>query len=439
MSYFKPVSISLSPNVEKDDVKLALNLIIRPWLWTRQKRSAHFDGQAPGNAIEELERQFREYLGVKYAISFNSGRSALYAILRALGGEPTFAEGSGEAKKVLMQAFTCNASINPVLWAKMMPEYVDCAISTFNIDIEDLKTKVRENPNAKILMVQHTFGQPANMAEILKICQENNLILIEDCAHALGAKYNGQLVGTFGKASFFSFSRDKVISSVYGGMAVTNDDRLGQALRQAQGKFGMPNLCWTWQQIWHPILLHFFILPIYNFLDLGKIFLVLSQWTHVLSKAVHWKEKRGLKPNYFPKALPNALAVMAQNQFKKQEKFYNHRKKLFEYYNENLKNTAFILPKSEPNAEPSYLRYTVKHKDAHDIIYDAWHKQNILLGDWYTTPIAPFDTKLEEMHYKMGMCENAEKLAKKTLNLPTHINISIKDAERIVNFLKKYA
>jgi dTDP-4-amino-4,6-dideoxygalactose transaminase len=84
------------------------------------------------------------------------------------------------------------------------------------------------------------------------------------------------------------------------------------------------------------------------------------------------------------------------------------------------------------------LRFTVKHPKAHEIIYEAWHKQNILLGDWYTTPIAPFDTKIEEIKYTSGSCKNAEELAKKTLNLPTHINISQKDAERIVNFLKKY-
>ena len=75
---------------------------------------------------------------------------------------------------------------------------------------------------------------------------------------------------------------------------------------------------------------------------------------------------------------------------------------------------------------------------AHEIIYDAWHNQNILLGDWYTTPIAPFDTKIDEIHYTKGSCRNAERLSKQTLNLPTHINISLKDAERIVNFLKKY-
>lgn len=426
MSYFKPISISLSPNVEKDDVKLALNLVIRPWLWKR------------GKNIAKLEEQFKQYLGVKYAVSFNSGRSAFYAILRALG--------DAEGKKVLMQAFTCNASINPVLWAKMMPEYVDCDKDTYNIDIADLKQKI--TPESKILMVQHTFGQPANMDKILKICKENNLILIEDCAHALGAKYNSQQVGTFGKASFFSFSRDKVISSIYGGMAITNDDEIGKKLYEFQKEFSQPSSFWIFQQLIHPILLHFIILPVYNFLDLGKIFLVFSQWTHILSKAVHWKEKRGLRPDYFPKALPNALAVLALNQFNKLDKFYNHRKKLFEYYSKNLsplggipsagKNTSFILPTPELNAEPSYLRYTVKHKNAHNIIYEAWHKQNILLGDWYTTPIAPYDTKLEEMHYKIGMCPNAEWLAKRTLNLPTHINILMKDAERIVNFLKKH-
>jgi dTDP-4-amino-4,6-dideoxygalactose transaminase len=438
MSYFKPISISLSPNVEKDDLKIALNLIIRPWLWRR------------GKAVRELEEEFKKYLsgvnpvrnsspaseisnGVKYAFSFNSGRSAFYAILRALE--------LPEGEKVLLQAFTCNAAINPVLWAKLRPIYVDCDKDTFNIDIADLTLRLAsfaQGERPKILMVQHTFGSPINMDEVNLIVRQYGLILVEDCAHALGAEFNNQKVGTFGKASFFSFSRDKIISSVYGGIAVTNDDAVGKKLEELQKEFGQPSGFWIFQQILHPILLHFIILPIYNFLDLGKIFLVLSQWLHILSKAVHWKEKRGQRPDYFPKALPNALAIMVLNQFKKLDKFYNHRKKLFEYYSENLKDTSFVLPASDLKCKPSYLRFTVKHPKAHEIIYEAWHKQNILLGDWYTTPIAPFDTKLDQMQYRMGMCPTAEKLSETTLNLPTHINISAKDAERIVNFLKKY-
>ena len=301
------------------------------------------------------------------------------------------------------------------------------------MDISSLRA-VAKQPN--VLIVQHTFGLPVNMDEVMKIAKENNLIVIEDCAHALGAEFNGQKVGTFSDAAFFSFSRDKVISSVYGGMAVTNNDEIGKKLEELQKQFGQPSLFWIRQQIFHPILLNFIILPLYNFVDLGKVFLILSQWLHILSKAVSWKEKRGLKPDYFPKALPNALAILAQHQFNKLEKFNAHRREIAEFYYQELASTNFILPEK---ANSIFLRFSVRHPRAHEIIYDAWHKENILLGDWYTTPIAPDDTKMEEMKYTPGTCPNAEKLAKETLNLPTHINISMEDAKRIISFLKKFA
>lgn len=408
---FKPVSISLSPNVEKEDVFLAIKLLFQPWKWKR------------GTAISELEIKFRNYLGVKYAFSFNSGRTAFYAILKALG--------SPKNSNVLLQAFTCNAVPNPILWSDLNPIYFDCA-NDFNIDIQQLQTMINKS---RIVVIQHTFGLPANMDEVMRVAKESNLIIIEDCAHSLGAEHNGKRVGTFGRAAFFSFSRDKVISSVYGGMAVTNDDAIGKKLGELQSAFGQPSLLWIKQQLLHPILLNFFILPLYKFLDLGKIFLIFSQWTHILSKAVSWREKRGLKPDYFPKSLPNALAEMALRQFSKLEKFNEHRRTVADFYYRELQNTAFVLPEKQGNI---FLRFTVRHSKAHQIIYSAWHKENILLGDWYTAPIAPNDTQLKAIKYKMGDCSNAEKLSKETLNLPTHINISISDAQRIVNFLKKW-
>lgn len=413
---FKPISISLSPNVEKDDLKVALNLLIRPWLWKK------------GKGIQALEEEFAKYLGVKYAVSFNSGRSSFFAILKALELE--------KGSNVALQAFTCNAVPNPVLWADLEPLYIDCNADDFNMSVADLEAKI--TPKTRAVVIQHTFGLPADISSIKRLCEQKNLILIEDCAHSLGAEYNMQKVGTFGKASFFSFSRDKVISSVYGGMAVTNDDKIGEKLRKLQSDFGLPSSCWTMQQIWHPILLCYIILPLYNLLNLGKILLIFSQISHVLSKAVSWKEKRGLRPDYFPKALPNALCAMALNQFTRLEKFNHKRQELARLYYENLKDTKFELSKEFENRKNIFLRFTVKHKDAHKIIYDAWHKQNILLGDWYTTPIAPFDTDLEKIKYTKGSCPNAEYLCKYVLNLPTHTNIYKKDFVKIINFLKKY-
>ena len=122
----RPISISLSPNVEKDDVLLALNLLIRPWKWKQ------------GKEIKTLENEFANYLGVKYVVSFNSGRSALYAILKA----QSEIEGLKSGDSVLLQAFTCNASINPALWLGLNPIYVDCSQENFNMDIDDLTLRL---------------------------------------------------------------------------------------------------------------------------------------------------------------------------------------------------------------------------------------------------------------------------------------------------------
>jgi dTDP-4-amino-4,6-dideoxygalactose transaminase len=157
-----------------------------------------------------------------------------------------------------------------------------------------------------------------------------------------------------------------------------------------------------------------------------------------LSKAVSWQEKRGERPDYFPAPLPNALATLALHQFKKLDAFNQHRKKIAEFYYQQLQGTKFGLPEKTPTGQNIFLRFTVTHPKAHEIIYNAWSQQNILIGDWYTSVIAPIGTRLEAMAYQQGSCPTAENLAKKTLNLPTHINISMDDARRIVDFLKKW-
>jgi len=178
--------------------------------------------------------------------------------------------------------------------------------------------------------------------------------------------------------------------------------------------------------------MNWLILPTYRVL--GKYLLILFQWLQILSKAVNFAEKRGRKPSYFPKRLPNALSLLAINQFKKLERFNGHRKELANFYRRELQDASFILP---PDSEQIYLRFTVKHPKAHDMIKKAWAK-NLLVGDWYTSPVAPHDTRLEKVQYQLGSCPKAEKLAKLTLNLPTHINIREKEAKKIVDFLKSY-
>lgn len=409
----RPISISLSPNTEFDDVFLAFRLLFQPWRWFHQ------------SPVKQLEKEFREYLGVPYAFAFNSGRSAMMAILHSLSLQ--------RGDEILLQAFTCNAVPNPILWEGLKPVYVDCNIEDFNMSVEDLQQKLTKKSRA--VVIQHTFGLPADIDAIAEVCQRHGLMLIEDCAHALGARYKGKVVGTFGTAAFFSFSRDKVISSVYGGIAVTTDKELAKRMKLFSQEAGTPSFLWTLQQLLHPPLLSWKILPVYRIL--GKYILLLFQWLRVLSKAVHAKEKQGKKPSYFPKQLPGALALLAFHQLKKLDRFNAHRKELARLYEKGLKTSAFGLPKTMENREHVYLRFPVRHKQAHEIIRRAW-KQNLLLGDWYTSPVAPDDTIMEKVGYTRGTCPNAEALSMETLNLPTHINISKADVKSVLSFLQSY-
>jgi len=413
----KPISTSLSPNTEKDDVWLAWKLKFQPWKLKR------------GEGRKELEMKFKEYLGTETAVSFNSGRSALMAILDAL-----------EIKKddgVLLQAFTCNSAVNPILERGAKPVYVDID-ETLNLDPLDLQRKI--NPRTKAVIVQHNFGWPAKIEEISRIAKNNNLFLIEDCAHSLGAKYQGRFCGTFGEAAFFSFGRDKIISSVFGGMAVASNQKIGERLRRFQAGLSFPSNFWICQQLWHPVLINYLVLPAYGLSPaIGRVVIGILHKVFVLSKAVYKKEKKGKISEHFPKLLPNALAILALNQFRKLERFNEHRRKIAKLYSEELKNFDLPLAVHFGERQPTFMRFPVLVRKNTDEILKEARKRKIYLDDgWRKSPVVPPDTDIEKMDYVMGSCPRAEKIANSIVNLPTHINIFEKDAQTIIDFIKTH-
>jgi len=416
----KPIFVSLSPNIEKDDIFLSLKLIFRPWLFKENKNNL---------LLKEIEDYFKEYFKIKYVFLFNSGRSALMAILKSLNLDNN--------SEILIPGFTCNALSNPIIWAKLKPIYVDIQKETLNYNLEELEKKI--TPNTKAIVVQHTFGLPENLDKILEITKKYNLILIEDCAHSLGATYQGKKVGTFGKASFFSFGRDKIISSIFGGMAITDDEEIAKKIKNFQDELDFPSNFWIFQQLLHPILTRYLIMPLYNFFELGRYLLILFQKIGILSKSVYKVEKQGKIPKYFPKKMPLALAILLKNQIKKIEKFNSHREEIANFYYSNLKGLdSILLPKMAPGRV--YLKFPIIFQEKTDKILNLARKEKIFLDDgWRGKPIVPPDTILEKVGYQEGSCKIAKEVSQKIINLPTHINITKKEAQRIVNFIKKYA
>jgi dTDP-4-amino-4,6-dideoxygalactose transaminase len=400
MVFKKPISISFAPNFEKDDNALALKLLC---------------GLIPKAAVlsakEKLSTAIETMFSGQRAFLFSSGRSALYYAIKALGLQ--------EGDEVLVQAFTCVAVPNAVVWNSLRPVFVDID-NSYNFDLVDLERKVTSQ--TKAILVQHTFGISANMEMIKNIASKHNLYIIEDCAHALGNTYGGKLLGTFGDVSILSFGRDKIISSVFGGVALSKDKNIAAALEKYAGQLETAPRFFALQQLFY-LITYAISLPLYNLL-VGKIILKITRMIGLLSQAVYKKEWGGQMPQFTHYAFPEKLAVLALQQWQKLEAFSAHRTKISAYYIEQLGLDMSPAP---------YLRvpYIVKNKPA---FLKAAQRMGLHLGNWYRGPVDPVGSDLEHLGYIT--CPHAEELAKTTINLPTHINISIDDAVKIVTFIK---
>ncbi|MEK7543812.1 MAG: aminotransferase class I/II-fold pyridoxal phosphate-dependent enzyme [Patescibacteria group bacterium] len=417
MQFRKIISSSLSPNTQVDDVREAIRVLFNPMSWQR------------GGVVDKIENWFKNYFETSTTVSFDSGRSALLAILQA------FAIGHGD--EVLMQAFTCVAVPNSVRWVGATPVYVDIDES-FNINLKDLKKKITKQ--SKAIIVQHTFGIPAQMDAIVQFAKVNNLLVIEDCAHSLGATYNHRKIGTLGDAAFFSFGRDKVVSSVWGGMATISQKSPPKAdqpmaenakfkLKKVQEDLSYPSRGWIVQQLFHPLVFAA-VLPTYN-IALGKALLEIVKQSGLISVPVYEVEKRGQRPLFMPKRYPNALAQLLAIQLTKLERYNDQRRRIASYYWGMLKSRKdIIVPKFD--TEGVYLRFPILVEDQGTLTRQA-KQQGVLLGNWYQHVIDPKGVDLSLIGYSQGSCPRAEDAAQRIINLPTLI--SQHDAQQIISLI----
>jgi len=301
-----------------------------------------------------------------------------------------------------------------VLWTGAKPIYVDIDDS-LNFDTYDADTKMAKN--VKAIIVQHTFGNPADMTGIMQFVKKHNILLIEDCAHSLGATFQDKQVGTFGDAAIFSFGRDKVLSSVFGGVAIIHKshDKAIQAMKHIAKRISMPSLWWVGQQILHPILFAV-ILPLYR-LQAGKLILVLFQRIGFLSKPVYDEEKTGCKPDDFPALYPNGLAILLLTQLKKLE-LYNNRRVSNSHLYQKLLPDILSIQSIHFRTGSIFLRYPLLVSDA-DAVSARARKRGILLGNWYRNVIDPVGVDFNRISYIKGSCPKAETVSGHIVNFPT--------------------
>ncbi|MDR0606681.1 MAG: aminotransferase class I/II-fold pyridoxal phosphate-dependent enzyme [Bacteroidales bacterium] len=168
-----------------------------------------------GNNVNQFEEELANYVTIKHTAALSSGTAAIHLTLKAAGVM--------HGNKVICQSLTFSATANPILYQGAIPVFVDSDEKTWNMDPEALREALKKYPDTKAVIVVHLYGLSADLDEILSICEEYNVTLIEDAAESLGTMYKGSYTGTLGKYGIYSFNGNKIITTSGGGMLVSND------------------------------------------------------------------------------------------------------------------------------------------------------------------------------------------------------------------------
>lgn len=169
-----------------------------------------------GPNVNAFEKEVAEYVGISHASALSAGTAAIHLGLKLLG--------VGEGDVVFVPSLTFSATCNPIVYEKAMPVFVDSERDTWNMDPEALKKAFEKYPNPKAVIVVHLYGTPAKLDEILAICREHKVPLLEDAAESLGSTYKGKHTGTFGEIGIYSFNGNKIITTSGGGMLVSQNE-----------------------------------------------------------------------------------------------------------------------------------------------------------------------------------------------------------------------
>lgn len=177
-----------------------------------------------GENINVIEQEISKIVGCKYAIALSCGTSALHLAIKLTGVKP--------GEKVFCTDMTFSATVNPIVYEKGVPVFVDSEYDTWNMDPLALERAFEMYPEVRVVVVANLYGVPAKFDEIQKICEKHNALLIEDAAESFGATYKKKPTGSFGQYNAISFNGNKIITGSSGGMLLTDDYDAAQKARK---------------------------------------------------------------------------------------------------------------------------------------------------------------------------------------------------------------
>lgn len=343
-----------------------------------------------GEVTENFENLFAEFVGVKHAIAVSNGTAALHLANLALG--------ITEGDEVICPSLTFVASANCILYAGGRPVFADITShDDFNISPDDIEKKITEK--TKAIEVVHYAGYPCNMERIRELADKHSLFIIEDCAHAHGAEYNGRKCGSVGDIGCFSFFPNKNMTTAEGGMITTNDDELAKKIRLMRSH-GMTTLTLDRHRG------HAFS---YDVVELGF--------------------------NYRIDEIRSAIGIVQLN---KLNKYNSMRKELVQLYREKLTDIDGItIPFSNPHGISSYHIFPVllkKHVNREEFM--GYLKGKGIQASIHYPPIHQFDYYRRIMN-QMGL-SLTEDVAAREVTLPLHPSMDNETVQYVCDTVIRY-
>lgn len=361
--------------IEDDDIDSVIEVLKSDYLTT-------------GPKIAEFEKSVADYVGAKYAVAISNGTSALHAAC--------FAAGIGPGDEVITTPITFAASSNCVLYCGGTPVFADIDPKTYNIDPDDIRKKITDK--TKAIIAVHLAGQPCDMDEIHKIAKENNLIVIEDGAHALGSVYKGKKVGSLSDMTTFSFHPVKPITTGEGGMIVTDNEEFykkmvlfrSHGITRDEAMMTRNDGPWFYQQF-----------------DLG-----------------------------FNYRITDIQCALGCSQMKKLDRFLAKRKEIVLRYNEAFADCEnIVIPYQLPETESGWHLYIVQVKNCdRKQIFEALRDKGIGVNVHYIPVyMHPY---YQEHGYEDVHCKNAEEVYSHIISLPLYPGLTEEQQRYVIDTLK---
>ncbi len=351
------------------------------------------DQLALGSWTARFEKAVAQHAGSNYGIATSSSHSAMHITLEALN--------ISDGDEVIIPAFAFPSAAATIIHLGAIPVFADCDARTLNMDAKDVALKITDK--TKAIVAIHTFGNPAGIDSIASIAQEQEIPLIEDAGQAIGSKLHNRQVGSYGRAAIFAFHATSQLTSVDGGVIVTDDDALAEQckLRRNHGLASDPTL------------------------DTDELYRVR---TDELMLAIG----HGFR-------LSEVHAAVGTVQMKRLSEILERRDLVAQWYTRRLGGLANIsCPTIEEGVAMSWDGYVVRLNDNYsredrDEIIRGLHRHDIGAADFFQSiPTIPVFSK-----YSVGnRCPVAESISQRTVALPFYTSMTQREVDIVSQTLE---